>query len=100
MKTIYEILANAPKKELVTLVFKYDGEERAVAITEEQVRWLQCEIAAGEYCCDDAELVSPDGSVSRFAKDGRLTSPLSGLNTMTLNDELAMNLLFYKCKHV
>ena len=103
MKSIYEILATTPHKDTVVLRFK-DPDEVAVdglseiVVTEEQIRWLQWHIGKGEYNHNDAVLISSNGEISRFAPDGRLTNPVHG-NTMSLNDNLAMNLLLSRCNH-
>lgn len=101
MKSIYDILDSTPVKETVTIRFirpdGLDGNgdihiDEVRNVTEEQVRWLQYQIAIGEYNDCDAYIVNPDGTHTYFKPDGRLMPPVT-TNTMSLNDELAFALL-------
>lgn len=96
MQTIYEILESTPKKDTLTLRFKrpdLPGHiDEVFNVTEEQIRWLQYNIAKGNYPNGDVCIIDPLGKSHYFAKDGRLTSPVEGANTMRLNEALVMGL--------
>lgn len=89
MKTIEEILDSTPKKD--TVILRVGDKE--FTVTEENIRWLQVNIGRGHFDPKDAVLISPNGAKSHFHTSGRLLSPLEEVNTVTLNDDLALIVL-------
>lgn len=100
MMSIYDILNSTPVKDTVTIRFNrpdLPGHiDEVHNVTEEQVRWLQYNIAKGNYPYNAACIMSSSGKKSFFAPDGRLTNPVYDSNIMSLNDDLAMGILFAK----
>lgn len=96
MKNIVDVLKDAPKKDKVTIRWtnKY-GIQDEIAITEEQLRYLQINIAKGEIPYDSVVIVN-NSDIIRFNPDGRLSSKLENNNCLSLNDNLAMELLYAK----
>jgi hypothetical protein len=90
MKTIEEILDSTPKKDTLTLKVG----NKSFTVTEENIRWLQVNIARGDFDPKDVVLISPNGAETRFNTYGIALSPVEGANTMTLNDDLATLILF------
>lgn len=101
MKNIYDILNSTPVKDTVTIRFNRPDLPGHIDeihnVTEEQIRWLQYNIAVGNYPHDAACIISNSGKKSGFAVDGRLTSPVEDSNVMSLCDDLAMALLEARC---
>lgn len=96
MKSISTILREAPKKDNVVIRFTNKfGIQDEVTITEEQLRYLQVCIAKGEYPYDEVNIVDGDNMIS-FLPDGRLTESPKTINSLSLNDNLAMELLYVK----
>lgn len=96
MKNIIDVLKETPKKDKVIIRWtnKYDIQDE-VAITEEQLRYLQVNIAKGEIPYDKVVIVN-NNTIVRFNPDGRLASKLENNNCLSLNDNLAMELLYAK----
>jgi hypothetical protein len=95
MKSIYDIIRSTPTKHKVTI--KYDN--KLIKVTEEQLRWIQYNIAIGQCSKDDVVVVDTNNSEIHFDFIGRLTSPIEGSNAMRFNDDLALGLFdYYKNK--
>lgn len=95
---IYEILQSTPKHDTVTLRFErpdLPGHIDEVEATEEQLRWLQVNIAKGNYPYNKVWIIREDGYQVCFKSDGRLEEPC-GNNCLSCNDTLAMMLLKVK----
>lgn len=95
---IYEILQSTPRHDTVTLRFErpdLPGYIDEVEATEEQLRWLQFNIAKGNYPSGKVCIIKENGEKVYFKEDGRLMSPC-GNNCLSFNDDLAMMLLKVK----
>lgn len=88
MKTIEQILASTPKKDILTLKVG----NKTFTVTEEDVRWLQLNIAWKRFDSKNVVLISPNGAETHFAANGRLLSPVEA-NTMSLNDSLVTKMM-------
>jgi hypothetical protein len=97
MKTIADVIREAPKKDKITVSFinKYNIVDEVV-LTEEQFRYLQICIAKGEFPLEGTCVIAKDGRKIPFASDGRLTDKDLNNNCLSLNDNLAIKLLYFK----
>lgn len=92
--TMYDILHSTPVHDTVVVRFERPepGHIDEIQFTEEQVRWLQVNIAKGNYPYNKVWIIREDGHKVCFKPDGRLEEPC-GNNCLSLNDDLAMMLL-------
>ena len=98
MKSIYDVLQSTPVHETTVIRFNrpdLPGHIDEVTVTEEQLRWIQYNIAIGEFPHDGAVIIDADGTQIHFGIDGRLTAPIKGSNVLNYNDNLAMGLFDY-----
>lgn len=92
---IYEILRLTPRHDTVTLRFErpdLPGHIDEVTVTEEELRWLQLNIARGNYPSGKVCIIKKNGEKVYFNSDGRLMAPC-GNNCLSYNDDLAMKML-------
>ena len=97
---MYEIIVSTPVKDTVTVKFvnpNLPGQTDEMRVSEEQLRWLQYNIAMGNYSHKDAVIISDTGKESHFRPDGRLTNPIEGNNTLSFNSKLSLGLLEIMC---
>lgn len=97
---MYEIIESTPVKDTVTVRFMRSdlpGHIDEIRVTEEQLRWLQYNIAMGNYSNKDAVVISDTGKKSYFRPDGRLANPIEGNNTLSFNSKLSLGLLELMC---
>ena len=90
-KSIYEILRDTPKHDKVTLRFNrldLSGHIDEIKVGEEEVRWIQVNIARGNIQNDQVWLIDPTGQKHGFDKLGRLITPLEGTNVLSFDDDL------------
>jgi len=95
MKSMQEILNSTPRKDIVLLKWVDESGVHTKKATEEQVRWLALNIAKGEFPYNKV-VVSSKEHTALFDMFGRLTSSLLDSNCLSLNDDLAMDLLRVK----
>lgn len=91
--TMYDIIHSTPKHDTVRIRFERPepGHIDEIEVTEEQVRWLQVNIALGNYPYNKVCIMCKDGHKVWFKPDGRLEGPCDN-NCMSYNDDMAMKL--------
>lgn len=91
--TMYDIIHSTPKHDTVRIRFERPepGHIDEIEVTEEQVRWLQVNIAKGNYPYNKVWILREDGHKVWFKPDGRLEEPC-GNNCLSYNDDMSMML--------
>ena len=91
--TMYDIIRSTPRHDTVRIRFEgpEPGHMDEIEATEEQVRWLQVNIAKGNYPYNKVRILREDGYSVYFKPDGRLEGPCDN-NCLSYNDDMAMML--------